>query len=161
MEDERVYFRELEESDANRLFEIYSNEEAMKFRETEPMKTIDDAYKMLTRDKEMRQTSYEFRFAIIEKKTDILIGTIMYQPVADKAIIGYSIDEKFWNNGYGSSVVKIMINELISKKFNLLEAWVKKGNFASCKVLEKNLFQSISQTIYPNLNLYQYRIFNS
>ena len=85
----------------------------------------------------------------------------MYQPVGDKAIIGYSIDEKFWNNGYGSSVVKIMLNELISKKFNLLEAWVKKGNFASCKVLEKNLFQSISQTIYPNLNLYQYRIFNS
>ena len=47
MEDELIYFRELLDTDVTRLFEIYSNAEAMKYRETTPMKTIEDSYKML------------------------------------------------------------------------------------------------------------------
>ena len=97
MLDERIYFRTLLDSDATRLFEIYSNTEAMRFRATEPMFTIEDAYKMLKRNREVEQKAYEFRFAIIEKLSEILIGTIMYQPLHFKAIFGYSLDEIFWN----------------------------------------------------------------
>lgn len=161
MQDERLYFRELLETDADRLFEIYSNSEAMKYRESKAMIVIEDAHEMISRAIKTKQTSYEYRFAIIEKKSEKLIGSIMYQPVANKAIIGYSIDEYFWNNGYGSAVVKIMVNYLKTKDFYYLEAWVKKENLASCKVLEKNNFKQISQTIYPNNKLYQYKITNS
>ena len=55
MEDELIYFRELLDTDVTRLFEIYSNAEAMKYRETTPMKTIEDSYKMLERDKEKKK----------------------------------------------------------------------------------------------------------
>lgn len=154
MEDDQLYFRELLDTDVERLFEIYSNADAMKYRETTPMKTIEDSYKMLERNKEKKNSGYEFRFAVIEKSSQNLIGTIMYQPVHDKAIIGYSIDEKFWNKGYATRMVKIISNDLKSKKFMIIEAWVKKKNLASSKVLEKNNFQLISQTVYPNSNLF-------
>lgn len=60
MEDELIYFRELLDTDVTRLFEIYSNAEAMKYRETTPMKTIEDSYKMLERDKEKRILDMNF-----------------------------------------------------------------------------------------------------
>ena len=154
MQNDNLYFRELLETDAQRLFEIYSNVTAMRYRETKPMLKIEDSYKMLKRDAEVKNSGYEFRFGIIEKSTNTLIGTIMYQPVYDKAIIGYSIDEKFWNKGYVTSALRILIDVLKTKKFIILEAWVKKENIASVKVLEKNDFNLISQTLYPNSLLF-------
>ena len=155
MQSELFYIRDLLDSDAKRLFEIYSNAEAMKYRENPPMKTLDDSYKMLEKAKEQKLNGYEFRFGIIEKSSETLIGTIMYQPIKNKAIIGYSIDEKFWNKGYASEVVKIILNELKTKKFIIIEAWVNKQNVASSKVLEKNGFKHISQTLYPENHFYQ------
>lgn len=159
MENDLLYLRVLETSDANRLFEIYSNKIAMKYRETKAMDTIDDAYKMLDRDKEVKQAGYEFRYAIIDKISEELIGTVMYQPLKNKAIIGYSIDEKFWKKGFASSVVKLMLNILKIDGFELIEAWVKKENIGSCRVLEKNGFKQISQTIYPSSFYYQKKLF--
>lgn len=158
MENNLLFLRELLPSDAERLFEIYSNKDAMKYRETKAMETIEDAYKMLARTKEVKQAGYEYRFAIIQKKSEELIGTIMYQPLNKKAIIGYSIHEDFWNKGYASSVVELFVESLKSKGFNLIEAWVKKENIGSCKVLEKNKFKQISQTIYPSSYFYQKHI---
>ena len=157
MEDELIYFRELLDTDVARLFEIYSNAKAMKYRETAPMKTIEDSYKMLERDKEKKNSGYEFRFAVIEKSSETLIGTVMFQPVHDKAIIGYSIDEQFWNKGYATRIINLISKELKSKKYMLIEAWVKKENIASSKALLKNNFQQISQTIYPKNHLFQLR----
>lgn len=154
MQDNLLYLRELLDSDAERLFEIYSNAEAMKHRENPPMKEIDDAYAMLERAKEKAASGYEIRFAVIERSSETLIGTVMYQPVHDKVIIGYSIDEKFWNKGYATRIVAVLTKELKSMKFLIIEAWVKKENIASTKVLVKNGFQQISQTIYPNLYLF-------
>lgn len=158
MENDLLYLRELTVYDADRLFEIYSNKEAMKYRETKPMYTIKDAYKMLDYEKESKEAGYEYRFAIIEKTHDKLIGTIMYQPLKKKAIIGYSIDEKFWNKGFASSVVELLLKILKLKGFEIIEAWVKKENIGSCKVLEKNGFKRISQTIYPSSFFFQKRI---
>ena len=155
MQTKRLLFRELQMSDAARLFEIYSDKDAMKYREVPHHKTIDDSFKMLIRDAEVRLTKYEFRFAIIEQETNLLIGTIMYQPIYNKAIIGYSIAKESWGNGYATEVVNWMINHLKQKKYNLIEAWVIKENSASCKVLEKNEFKKISQTIFPNSFFYK------
>ena len=75
----------------------------------------------------------------------------------DKAIIGYSIDEQFWNKGYATRIINLISKELKSRKYMLIEAWVKKENIASSKALLKNNFQQISQTIYPKNHLFQLR----
>lgn len=149
MESERLFFRELTMSDAERLFEIYSDEEAMKYRQSAHHQTIDDSFEMLKRDAEVRTSNYEIRFGIVEKSSMRLIGTMMYQPVSYKAIIGYSFAKESWGNGYATEVVDWMIHHLRNRQFKNIEAWVLNQNMASCKVLEKNNFRLISQTIYP------------
>lgn len=151
----RLYFRKLVSEDMERLFEIYSDAEAMRYRQSPIHYTIMDTYDMLKRDEEMKNSNKEIRFGIVESESNILIGSIMYQPINDKCIIGYSFDNFFWGKGYATEAVNWIINFLKSKKFRLIEAWVIKENIASCKVLCKNGFQMINQTIYPNSKYYQ------
>jgi len=152
---ERLYFRDLVSDDVERLFEIYSDADAMKYRQSPAHQTIQDTYDMLKRDEEMKISNKEIRYGIIETKTNLLIGSIMYQPINDKCIIGYSIDKNFWGKGYATEVVNWMLLILKSKNFRLIEAWVMKENIASCKVLIKNGFKTVSQTIYTNSKYYQ------
>ncbi|MBQ0148417.1 MAG: GNAT family N-acetyltransferase [Flavobacteriaceae bacterium] len=155
MESDRLFFRTLTSEDIFRLFEIYSDTEAMKYRQSKPHITIEDSIQMIERDSIVRNTNYELRYGIFEKESNILIGTIMYQPLNTKAIIGYSLAKESWNKGYATEVVKFFINFLKHKNFKILEAWVLNENIASCKVLEKNHFKKISQTIYPNSSFYK------
>lgn len=150
----RLKFRELSDEDANALFEIYSDEEAMKFRATPAMKTIADAHQMINRAKITKASNYEIRFAVEELSSQNLIGTCMYQPLENKAIIGYSIGRKFWNNGFGNEIVAFLIELLAQKDYLQIEAWVQKGNTASDKILTKNGFQMVHQTLYPQSNYY-------
>lgn len=149
MESERLYFRELLMSDAPRLFEIYSDKEAMQYRQSPSHQTIEDTYEMLNREVEKKESGYEYRYGILSKNNHQLIGTIMYQPLQQKAIIGYSLAKESWGKGYATEVVQWMCDLLKQKNFTTVEAWVLKENSASCKVLEKNGFYKISQTLYP------------
>lgn len=142
-------------ADVSRLFEIYSNKEAMKYRQSEPHETIEDTFQMLRRDAEVKATKYEFRFAIIEKSTQELIGTMMYQPVYSKAIIGYSFDPNFWGQGYATEMVEWLLNHLKEERFKLVEAWVMKENIASSKVLLKNGFNKINQTLFLHSDFFK------
>ena len=154
MESERLLFRALNLNDAERLFEIYSDKIAMQYRQSNHHETIDDTYKMLERDREVKKSNYEIRYGIVLKEKNQLIGSVMYQPIYKKAIIGYSIAKECWGNGYATEVVNFIIKQLQNNQFNTIEAWVLKENIASMKVLEKNNFSKISQTIYPNSNYY-------
>lgn len=155
MESERLFFRELQMSDAARLFEIYSDKEAMKYRQSNHHETIEDSFEMLRRDAEVKTSKYEFRFGIIDKNTKQLIGSVMYQPIYSKAILGYSLALESWGNGYATELVEWIISYLRTNNFRTIEAWVLNDNIASCKVLEKNNFRLISQTIYPESKFYQ------
>lgn len=155
MESERLIFRELNFSDVERLFEIYSDSEAMKYRQVKPHLTIEDSIAMVKRDIEMKAIRKEIRFGIVEKESDKLIGSVMYQPFANKAILGYSLAKECWRKGYATEVVGRMITHLKEENYNSIEAWVMNENFASMKVLEKNKFKKISQTIYPYSQFYK------
>lgn len=142
-------------TNAPRLFEIYSDKNAMKYRQTKPHLTFEDTLEMLKRDREVRNANFEIRFGIFKTENEELIGSIMYQPIINKAIIGYSIAKETWDNGYATEVVKWLINHLKNKKYTLIEALVINENIASRKVLEKNGFKIITQTIYPNSKYYR------
>lgn len=158
MESKRLNFRTLHLDDATRLFEIYSDAEAMKYRQSEPHLTMEDTLEMLERDFLVRISNYEIRYAILDKESQILIGTFMYQPLTKKAIIGYSFAKEYWNKGFASEVVQYFVEHLKSKEYEFLEAWVLKENIPSCKVLEKNGFKKITQTIYPQSQFYQLKL---
>lgn len=74
---ERLYFRELVSDDVERLFEIYADADAMKYRQSPVHQTIQDTYDMLKRNEEMKILNKEIRYGIIETKTNLLICSIM------------------------------------------------------------------------------------
>ena len=154
-QSERLIFRPLIIDDTERLFEIYSDAEAMKYRQVEAHKTIQDTLDMLKRDEEMRNSNKEIRFGIIQKDSNELIGSVMFQPIKQKSIIGYSLAKNAWGNGFATEVVEWLIQHLKLLKFNTIEAWVMNENIPSSKVLTKNGFRLINQTIYPNSRYYQ------
>lgn len=139
---ERLLIRYLAPEDENALFEIYSDKEAMKYRGSKPFESIEEVQQMLqdTNEKLIAQT--EFRYAVIEKETNFLIGTFLYKnSINNQCEIGYSIGKAYWKKGYGTELLNLMIPFLKAIGFEYLYAKTKKGNEASFQLLIKNGFK--------------------
>lgn len=104
IETERLYFRELEQSDLNSLRRILQDEKTMyayegAFSDTEVQEWLDrqiDRYK-----------KWGFGlWAVILKETDRMIGQcgLTVQPWKDKEVleIGYLFERAFWHKGYAT-----------------------------------------------------------
>ena len=155
---EKVKFRELTMTDTGMLFGIYSDKEAMKYRGSKPMQTIDDAKNFVKNTKVKKMEILTIRKGIELVKTKELIGSVMYRFNENKkneCEIGYSIGRQFWGKGLGKEIVKTMIKAIKEKnEINKIVAWSNKENIASVKILEKIGFKRISQTEYENSYLY-------
>lgn len=151
LESARLKTRHLLHADQNRLFEIYSDKEAMKFRGSAPMEKINDAYRMVLEQKIETNLVYKHRFGIIEKSDKNLIGTLLIKSFKNNPNIfeiGFSFDKLYWNKGYASETVKLLISYFEkTKKVAELIAYCAKENLASAKVLEKNGFKKSHQTV--------------
>jgi len=162
-ESERLYFRPLASKDAQRLFEIYSNAEAMKFRFNKPLKDFAEAVKMANNYKIDCNEFTSTRYAVIENKLDLLIGTalIKHEKLNNVHLIGYSIDKAFWRKGYGTEIVQAQIQHLKLAKAHLTKAWVHKNNLASIKILQKLDFNIRAQNEFESLLLFELNIKSS
>ena len=68
-ESNRILIRSLAIDDVDRLFTIYTDKEAMKYRGSKPFETITDVYEMLENTQKNIIEGKEFRYAVIEKET--------------------------------------------------------------------------------------------
>ena len=83
-------------------------------------------------------------FAIVLKEENKLIGTISiysentlrrYKYVKQ---LGFSLSDKYWNNGYMTEAVKLVINYIFTKTdCEVIEVGHHAGNFQSKRVIEK------------------------
>ena len=91
-ENEKLFVRELTENDANVIFELYSDKEAMKFRGSKPFENFNEAILMLKKVTENIKNGKEYRYAIIEKTSNELIGTYLITPITKlNCMVGCSI----------------------------------------------------------------------
>ncbi|MFK7906448.1 MAG: GNAT family N-acetyltransferase [Chitinophagales bacterium] len=155
----RIRFRELNMEDVVQLYEIYSDKEAMKYRGSKPMETIEDA-KVFVRNKEVfKGDTLTIRKAIELAQTKELIGSVMYRSDRNRkneCEIGYSIGREFWGQGFGKEIVEAMLNEIEEKEeIKEVVAWSNRENIASIKILEKTGFQLIEEGINECKYLYQ------
>lgn len=159
---EKVKFRALTMTDTIELFEIYSDKEAMKYRGSKPMQTIEDAKKFVNNARVKKTNILTIRKGIELLRTKELIGSIMYRFNENKkneCEIGYSIGRQFWGQGLGKEIVKTMVKAIEEKnEINTIVAWSNKENIASIKILEKLGFKRINQTDYKESYLYHKRI---
>jgi len=99
---ERLYFRPLVIEDKEQLLHIYSDKDAMQYRGSKPLETIEDAKRMVLQAHQEWENKTKTRMAVIQKGTEVLIGTAMYFFESPTAVeIGFSIGRDFWKYGLG------------------------------------------------------------
>jgi ribosomal-protein-alanine N-acetyltransferase len=138
IETERLTLREISIDDAEDIFLLRNDDDAMKYISKPKLKTIDEAKDLI---KIMTNISERIQWGITFKKENKLIGLIGYHRIIKdhyRAEIGYMLHPQYWNTG----VMSEAIAELISYGFdemNLhsIEAIINPANSVSRKVLQK------------------------
>ena len=155
-ENDKLFLRDLTQSDVEVIFELYSDKEAMKFRGSKSFDNIDEAIIMINNVIENIKTKTEFRYGIIEKMSNELIGTFLIIPVSSTICkIGCSFGKKYWRLGYGFEVMIIMKQYLLSLGYETIIGLIKKENIPSIRLVEKMKFKLIEQTEYSEFYLYE------
>lgn len=140
----RLLFREIKSLDISAVFEIYSNEAVAKYEWFRPFISIDQALKLIANMKMEFKEGIEINWGVIRKEDNKLIGTCNlgdFDFSSRRCGIGYTINKNEWNKGYGTEIVKALV-EYGFKKMNVnrIEAFVTPGNNASVRVLKKAYF---------------------
>ena len=155
-ENEKLLIRELTQNDVDVIFELYSDKEAMKFRGSKPFENIEEAIIMIKKVTENIKNGTEYRYAIIEKLSNKLIGTYLITPITNlNCMVGCSIGKNYWRLGYGLEVMTLMLEYLKNLEFKQIIGLIKKENIPSIKLVEKMKFRLIEQTEHPEFYKYE------
>lgn len=157
-ESEKFLFRELTMVDVNRLFAIYSDREAMRFRNSKAMTQLDDARQFVANQVVKTEAKTVIRKGIEFKEENELIGTVMYKYIPnapDECLLGYSLAADCWGKGLGRQVLSCLVESFNEQpEIKRLKAWVIKENIASKRILEINKFQIQEQQEFPQSYLF-------
>ena len=105
IETDRLIMRELEESDADGIYQLDSDPEVHEFLGRKPIKTIDEARNIISVVREQYIKNGIGRWAIIDKETKDFIGWtgLKYEEELRKEFsyydIGYRLRKKYWGMG--------------------------------------------------------------
>ncbi|MEH0156124.1 GNAT family N-acetyltransferase [Limibacter armeniacum] len=145
----RTNLRPLVLPDADRLYEIYSDREAMKYRASPPMRLPEDAYTMIDESLEGFRDLSKIRWAIADRNNSELIGTggfMHFENSGWLGEIGYSLDKNYWGVGIMTEVV-IKLLEFGFEKLELesITATCFIKNTRSVNMLAKLGFEEIER----------------
>jgi len=145
LETPRLKLIKLNESHAAHLFDIFSDEESMKYWDDPPMQSIDEVRKLLEfLDKRIKEgTGICWGITLKEAPQDV-IGMVTYNGYKKdgNGYIGYILGRKYWNQGLTTEALKAFIEYGFSQlEVHRIEAHVEPENVASGKVLTKIGFQ--------------------
>jgi ribosomal-protein-alanine N-acetyltransferase len=145
LESERLIYRSFLETDAQKLFEIRSNDEVMNYMDTAKHKSVEDAKNLIENIHTSFSEKNGINWAVVEKSSGQLIGYFgFWRMMKDhcRAEIGYALSPEFWGRGYMMETMNRLIdfgfNEL---KLHSIEANVNPKNTSSIKLLDKSGFK--------------------
>ncbi len=137
----RYILRKLEMNDAEKVFEILSNENVITNLNMNIHNTIEDTYALFNEYFDGLSKNTKFPYAIIEKNTNEFLGVFLIKlDLYDEDCFEFTIyiDERYWGNGIYTEILPYMIqvvfNDIGTKNFR---GFVMKKNKASAKVLER------------------------
>ena len=160
LETERLVLRQIELYDEEEIFFLRSDPRILKYLDTPPAKSIDDARKFIEKIKNGESKKEEwFYWGITLKNKNKLLGTI--------CLWNFSEDRKTADIGYvlhpdsqGNGLMYEAIRKIIDTAFNVLhlhsiDADVTPDNAKSVSLLERNGFtlkKSHDNTVIYSLN---------
>jgi [ribosomal protein S5]-alanine N-acetyltransferase len=147
LESKNLLLRNFVRSDVHDLFKLFSDPDVMKYDGDTTMPSILEAetyIKVFSNPNSFYQTS-SIRWAVVEKSTNRFVGTCGYKEwnrVSQKAEIGTDLAKAFWNKGYASEILTLLIPFGFYKmRLNRITALTNPKNHAATKVLMKHGFQ--------------------
>lgn len=141
---DRLLIRIVDLTDANFYFKICSNYNVCRFLTFNPYRTINETKIVINNMIRAYIQGRDLNLSIVLKSTNEVIGSISltFDKMANKADVGYILDESYWHNGYMSEALRSLIN--VSKeyyKLDYLTASYLQENNASSNLLLKNGFK--------------------
>ena len=145
IESERLILRKFSKNDFQDVFDNWaSDEEVAKGAGWPKHVNVEDTKKLVNMWVKEYQNDNIFNW-IIELKNKCPIGSItVVRKDLDNRVceLGYNIGRNYWNNGYATESIKMVISYLFETQlFDTITAQCFEHNAASIKVLEKNGFK--------------------
>lgn len=141
IETERLTLRSLVADDAERLLAIFSDPEVMRYWNTTPWSTVEDAFDFIHRSSASMQRNEGLTLGIYVKASGKLVGKCMlfsYEQESKRAELGFGLGRNAWSKGYiqeaGEALIQYGFETLGLRR---IEAEIDPNNHASAKALEK------------------------
>lgn len=141
LETERLFLRELRESDAGAVLQIFGDDAVTHYYDLPTFTDIAQARQLIARMNARNASGDALRWGIALRENDTVIGTGGFNQFARGwfgAGVGYDLAQAYWNKGYMTEALRAMTRfGFDALLLNRIEALVVPGNLASARVLEK------------------------
>lgn len=112
IETERLILTELQTTDEEAIFDLFSNRSVVEYYDLEALTGIAQARDLIDMFKSRYEASAGIRWAIRLRALGEIIGTCGFNSWSREmrsAVIGYDLMPKYWGNGYASEAVRAII----------------------------------------------------
>lgn len=168
IETDRLYFREILESDANSILELDSDPAVHQYLGNHPIKDIFEARNSIQFIRRQYVDNGIGRLAMVEKETNNFVGWGGFKLITDLVNghhnyhdLGYRLIKKYWGKGYATESSQAAI-EFGFKKLNfaVIYAIADTNNIPSKKVLEKCGFNCMATFDHDGIAHYWFELKN-
>lgn len=146
VETDRLLLRRISTEDAEDIYRLRTNEEAMKYIKKPKLRSIDDVLELI----KVMNSPERIQWGITIKNENRIIGSIGYHRIVKehyRAEIGYMLDPSYWKTGVMSEAIEKAIDYGFTKMdLHSIEAIIDPENIASRATLKK--FNFIKEAYY-------------
>ena len=144
-ETKRLIINQLEMDDVE-VFAKYRNKAIVAKYQSWNNYSVEEAKKRIQTCKKNKFSLFSRNYQLAIRLPDgKLIGDLYLEPkITKKIAIGYTLDDQYWNQGYGVEVVQGLLEWLTNQQFQVVFAHVYPENIRSRKLLEKLGFTQIN-----------------
>ena len=106
-ETERLVVRDLDDGDAEALYEMHRRDEVMRWLDRTPSTGVAEELARLDRWRAVREGPYGF-FAIVERSTERVVGVLVFKPFAHlpHVDLGWRLNPDVWGRGYATEAAR-------------------------------------------------------
>ncbi|MFK7860040.1 MAG: GNAT family N-acetyltransferase [Granulosicoccus sp.] len=112
LETQRTILSEIVNADVDALFNLFSNENVIKYYDTEAFEALSEAQELIELFRYRFESNQGLRWGIRDKASKVLIGTCGFNSWSismRNAVIGYEIHPKYWRKGLAREAVGTML----------------------------------------------------
>ena len=150
---QRITIRDYRKSDLPFVTAMWFDPENGKYMSDPTEDYVDDKYQKALDELEDNPEGYYL--TVVSNDTGDVIGTCCMFPDEKKEVydIGYCIHKRYWRQGYGSELIRLLIDWVRAHGGIALTGEVAKENLASNRLLQKHGFQAVRETSFKKYRM--------